>query len=106
MAVTQPLIFGADPERAHVVERKGGPLAVYAEHVALIYSPKGFFLNPISGQSVLSSATHHRALMVKLRNEVSKMPADKAEVCNIVMDALEKQTSNSTLFQPGDGRRK
>jgi len=104
LAVTQPLIFGADAERAHVVERRG--LGVYAEHVALVYSPKGFHLHPISGQSVLSAVTHHRPLLVKLRSESSKMPADRAEHCNTVLDALEKQSKNPVLFQPGDGRRK
>merc|ERR1712186_106694 len=104
LAVTQPLIFGADPERAHVVERKGN--GVYAEHVALLYSAKGFLLHAISGQSVVSSPTHHRSLMVKLRNEAGKLPTGRAERCNTILDAMEKQSVNSVLFQPGDGRRK
>merc|ERR1712061_794839 len=44
--------------------------------------------------------------MVKLRNEAGKLPAEKAERCNTILDAIEKQTVNSVLFQPGDGRRK
>ncbi|CAE7671699.1 unnamed protein product [Symbiodinium pilosum] len=67
MAVTKPLIFGMDSERSHVVERRGQ--GVYAEHVALVYTAKGFHLHPISGQSVQSAVTHHPKLLVKLRTE-------------------------------------
>merc|ERR1740121_618669 len=106
LAVTQPLIFGADPERAHVVERQGKGVGVYPEHVALLYTPKGFALHPVSGQSVLSALVHHRPLVVKLRGETSKLSADRAEHCSGLLDRMEKQTTRSTLFQPGDGRKK
>merc|ERR1712129_249730 len=104
MAVTKPLVFGGDAERAHVVERRG--LGVYAEHVGLVYTPKGFHVYPICGQSVVSAVVHHRALLIKLRSETAKLPADRAEHCNGLLDQMEKQPVSSTLFQPGDGRRK
>lgn len=49
MAVTKSLIFGMEAERSHVVERHGQ--GVYAEHVALIYTAKGFHLHPIPARA-------------------------------------------------------
>merc|ERR1740130_1995532 len=106
MDVTQTLVFGAESERAHVVDKRGMSLSIYAEHVALVYSGKGFQLDPISGQSVVSAVTHHRPLLVKLRAEAASLPAERREHCTTVLDALEKTTVNSVLFQPGDGKRK
>merc|ERR1712216_14367 len=34
------------------------------------------------------------------------MPADRREHCTIVLDALEKASTHSVLFQAGDGKRK
>jgi len=103
-AVTQPVVIGSDPERAHVVERRG--LNVYAEHVGLVYTVKGFNLHPISGQSVLSSLRHHRPLLARLRKETSQLPPERASRCQQVLDGLEKESTPSMLFQPGDGRKK
>ncbi|CAK0828040.1 unnamed protein product, partial [Prorocentrum cordatum] len=104
MAVTQTVIFGQDVERAHVVDRRG--VGVHPEHLALLHTPKGFFLQPISGQSTLSSVVHHRPLLVKLRGETSKMQADRSEKVKALLDQMEKQPANAVLFQAGDGRKK
>ncbi|CAE7258087.1 unnamed protein product [Symbiodinium necroappetens] len=105
MAVTKPLIFGMDAERSHVVERRGQ--GVYAEHVALVYTAKGFHLNPISGQSVQSAVTHHPKLLVKLRTECEeKLSGERRSHVMGLLDQMEKQEIRSVLFQPGDGRKK
>merc|ERR1712185_748815 len=54
----------------------------------------------------VSSVMQHKSLSSKLRQESEKFEGERAEHCRTILDVLEKTTTHSVMFQPGDGRRK